>query len=140
VDLPVPAALPDQQILRIEAMSEQHGHNEEHGQSDHEHHIVSPVTYGLILLILLFATGLTVWASYIDLGEWHITKGLTLFWNPVVALAIACSKMTLVVLFFMHVKYSARLTKLTVASGFFVFLVLIGMTMTDYFTRAWGRW
>ena len=48
--------------------------------------------------------------------------------------------MTLVVLFFMHVKYSTKLTKLTVLAGFFVFLVLIGMTMADYFTRAWGRW
>ena len=40
----------------------------------------------------------------------------------------------------MHVKYSSRLTKLTVASGVFMFLVLIGMTLTDYMSRAWGRW
>src|SRR5579863_6271844 len=116
-------------------------HNQEHEQEhDQEHHIVSPGLYGAILLSLLIFTGLTVWASYIDLGEWHIAAGLTLFWNPVVALAIACTKMTLVVLFFMHVKYSRKLTKLTVLSGFFVFLVLIGMTMCDYYTRAWGRW
>jgi cytochrome c oxidase subunit 4 len=44
------------------------------------------------------------------------------------------------VLFFMHVKYSTKLTKLTVVSGAFMFLVLIGMTLADYFTRAWGRW
>jgi cytochrome c oxidase subunit IV len=110
---------------------------EEHGQ---EHHVVSPVIYGVILLTLLFFTGLTVWMSFIDLGQWQIAPGLTLFWNPVVALAIACTKMTLVVLFFMHVKYSTKLTKLTVACGFFTFIALIGMTMTDYFTRAWGRW
>jgi cytochrome c oxidase subunit 4 len=114
--------------------------SEDHAQSDHEHHIVSPVIYLMILLTLLVFTGLTVWASFIDLGEWHIAPGITLFWNPVVALAIACTKMTLVVLFFMHVKYSTKLTKLTVASGFFMFLVLVGMTMADYFTRAWGRW
>ncbi len=114
--------------------------SEDHAQSDHEHHIVSPVIYLVILLTLLVFTGLTVWASFIDLGEWHIAPGITLFWNPVVALAIACTKMTLVVLFFMHVKYSTKLTKLTVASGFFMFLVLVGMTMADYFTRAWGRW
>ena len=83
---------------------------------------------------------MTVLASYVDLGEWHIAPGLTLFWNPVVALAIATSKMLLVVLFFMHVKYSPRLTKLTVVSGLFMFLVLVGMTLADYFTRAWGRW
>ena len=46
----------------------------------------------------------------------------------------------LVVLFFMHVKYSTKLTKLTVGAGVFTFLVLIGMTLWDYFTRAWGRW
>jgi cytochrome c oxidase subunit 4 len=105
-----------------------------------EHHTVSPMIYLAILGALLVGTALTVWASYIDLGEWHITPGLTVFWNPVVALAIACSKAVLVVLFFMHVKYSTKLTKLTVISGFFVFLALIGMTLSDYVTRAWGRW
>jgi cytochrome c oxidase subunit 4 len=112
-------------------MSEQH---------DHEHHIVSPRIYLTILLVLFVCTGLTVWASYIDLGETHITQGLTIFWNPVVALAIACTKMVLVVLFFMHVKYSTKLTKLTVLAGLFTFIALIGMTMTDYMSRAWGRW
>ncbi len=93
-----------------------------------------------ILLRLAGGHGATVSASYFDLGEWHIAPGLTLFWNPVVALAIASTKAILVVLFFMHVKYSTKLTKLTVASGIFMFLVLIGMTLADYFTRAWGRW
>ena len=112
-------------------MSEQH---------EQAHQIVRPGTYIVILLALLAGTALTVLASYADLGEWHIAPGLTLFWNPVVALAIATTKMLLVVLFFMHVKYSTKLTKLTVAAGFFMFLVLVGMTLADYFTRAWGRW
>lgn len=107
---------------------------------EQEHHIVSPRIYIAILGALLVATGLTVWASFIDLGEWHIAPGLTIFWNPVIALAIACGKGTLVVLFFMHVKYSTKLTKLTVFSGFFLFLVLMSMTLSDYVTRAWGRW
>jgi cytochrome c oxidase subunit 4 len=107
---------------------------------EQEHHIVSPVTYLAILGALLVGTAATVWASYVDLGEWHISQGLTIFWNPVLALAIACSKAVLVVLFFMHVKYSTKLTKLTVISGFFVFLALIGMTLSDYISRAWGRW
>jgi cytochrome c oxidase subunit IV len=114
--------------------------NEEHGQTDQEHHIVSPFIYLAILLCLLAATGLTVWASYIDLGDWHIASGITLFWNPVVAIAIACTKMILVVLFFMHIKYSTKLTKLTVISGVFIFLGLISMTLADYMSRAWGRW
>ena len=115
-------------------------HSEHSAQGEEQHHIVSPAIYAAILLALLAATALTCGMSYIDLGEWHVAPGLTLFWNPVVALAIACTKMTLVILFFMHVKYSRKLTKLTVASGFFVFLVLIGMTLCDYFSRAWGRW
>jgi cytochrome c oxidase subunit 4 len=57
-----------------------------------------------------------------------------------VALAIGCIKAVIVVLFFMHVKYSSKLTKLTVFAGIFTFLVLIGMTLADYFSRAWGRW
>jgi len=105
-----------------------------HGPSEpthHEEHIVSPKIYLIIGTALLIFTGLTVAASLIDLpGDL----------NAVVAIAIACIKMTLVVLFFMHVKYSSGLTKLTVAAGFFTFIVLITMTMTDYISRAWGRW
>jgi cytochrome c oxidase subunit IV len=97
----------------------------------HEEHIVSPTMYLVIGSALLVCTGLTVAASYVDLpGDL----------NAVVALAIACFKAVLVVLFFMHVKYSSKLTKLTVAAGFLTFGVLIMMTMTDYISRAWGRW
>jgi cytochrome c oxidase subunit 4 len=96
----------------------------------HEEHIVTPKVYLLIGGTLLVCTALTVVASLIDLpGDL----------NAVVALAIACVKMTLVVLFFMHVKYSSKLTKLTVAAGFLTFCVMIMMTMTDYISRAWGR-
>jgi cytochrome c oxidase subunit 4 len=114
--------------------------NEPAKHGEHEHHIVSPKIYVAVFCALLLGTASTVAASYVDLGEWHIAAGFTLFWNPVVALAIATTKMILVVLFFMHVKYSTRLTKLTVASGVFVFLVLISLTLTDYMSRAWGRW
>jgi cytochrome c oxidase subunit 4 len=99
-----------------------------HGK--HEHHIVSPKIYVIILLSLLVATAATVWASFLELG----------IWNPVIALAIACTKATLVVLFFMHVKYSTKLTMLTIAAGIFMFLTLIGMTLADYISRAWGQW
>jgi cytochrome c oxidase subunit 4 len=75
-------------------------------------------------------TTLTVAASYVNLG----------IFNPIIALGIACTKATLVVLFFMHVKYSTRLTMLTVGAGIFMFLVLVGMTLSDYISRAWGQW
>jgi len=105
-------------------------HNEPIEQGDPEHHIVSPMVYVVILLALIVGTAATVWASFLELGVW----------NPIIALAIATSKMMLVVLFFMHVKYSTKLTKLTVGAGAFTFLILVGMTLADYFTRAWGRW
>ena len=95
-----------------------------------QHHIVSPVVYVIIGGTLLVLTGVTVGASYLELG----------IFNPIVAIAIACIKAVLVVLFFMHVKYSSKLTKLTVFCGLFTFLALIGMTLSDYFSRAWGRW
>ena len=108
--------------------------------TDHEHHVVSPVTYAIILGCLLAFTALTVGASFVDMGDTQLPFGLVVHWNPVVAIAIACTKMTLVVLFFMHVKYSTKLTKLTVGAGLFTFLVLVGMTLADYMSRAWGRW
>ena len=98
--------------------------------NEHARHIVGPGVYLVILLALLVGTALTVWASYVDLG----------LWNPVIALAIATTKAMLVVLFFMHVWYSTKLTKLTVFAGIFMFLVLISMTLADYISRAWGSW
>ena len=120
-------------------MSAQRHHQEQHlsqhDQNLHDFHdnldhIVSPRIYVIVGGTLLLFTGITVWASYLELGVF----------NPIVALFIAVVKATIVVLFFMHVKYSSKLTKLTVAGGLFTFLVLVGMTLADYFTRAWGRW
>lgn len=96
----------------------------------HSHTVVSPKIYAAIFGTLLFFTALTVAASYLELGVF----------NAVVALAIAVVKAVLVILFFMHVRYSSKLTKLTVAAGFFTFIVLVTMTMTDYISRAWGQW
>ena len=105
--------------------------HEGHEAEQHaEHHIVSPVTYLIIFGTLLVGTALTIAASYWDVGPW----------NPVIAIGIACAKATLVVLFFMHIKYSSKLMKLTVGAGLFTFLILVGMSLSDYFTRAWGQW
>jgi cytochrome c oxidase subunit 4 len=105
----------------------------QHGSMDlehQEHHVVGPKVYLLIFFALMVCTGLTTWVAFIDLGVL----------NPVIALAIACFKASLVVLFFMHIHYSSKLLKLTVASGLFMFLVLITMTLSDYISRAWGLW
>jgi cytochrome c oxidase subunit 4 len=100
--------------------------NPEHG----EHHIVGPKTYGIIFITLLTFTGITVAAAFVNLG----------ILNPIVALAIASTKAVIVILFFMHVFYQSKLVKMTVAAGFFTFLILITMTLTDYISRAWGLW
>ncbi len=100
--------------------------NPEHAQ----HHIVTPLQYCMVFGTLLLFTLVTVVVAYLDL-KWA---------NPVIALAIACFKASIVVLFFMHVKYQSRLIKLTVCAGLFTFLVLITMTMSDYISRSWGLW
>jgi cytochrome c oxidase subunit 4 len=95
-----------------------------------EHHVVPPSTYLMVFGTLLLFTGLTVVAAYIDLG----------ILNPVVALGIASFKAVVVILFFMHVKYQSGLIKMTVGSGFFAFLILTTLTLSDYISRAWGLW
>lgn len=81
--------------------------------------------YFIVFFALVVGTILTWRIAFIDLG----------IWNPVVALIIACTKATLVVLFFMHVRYSTKLTMLTVAIGFFWLLIMISLDLTDYLTR-----
>lgn len=114
----------------MEHHHEHHIHLTPSEPTHHEDHIVTPKVYLIIGTCLLILTASTAAISYVDLGVF----------NAVVALAIACLKGSLVVLFFMHIKYSSKLTKLTVGAGFFTFLVLLTMTMTDYISRAWGRW
>ena len=122
-----------------------HGTGHDHGPNEQDvhdslNHIVSPVTYIIVGVALLILTLSTVWASYLELGTWSPAKGLFIVWNPIVAIFIACVKATLVVLFFMHVKYSSKLTKLTIGAGLFTFLTLVAMTLSDYISRGWGRW
>jgi cytochrome c oxidase subunit 4 len=95
-----------------------------------EHHIVQPGTYIAVYVTLLIFTGITVGAAFIDL---HIL-------NPILAVGIACIKAVIVILFFMHVIFQSKLIKMTVAAGFFTFLILITMTLSDYMSRAWGLW
>ena len=95
-----------------------------------EIHLVTPLQYSYVYGTLLVGTILTVLAAKVELGVF----------NPIVALGIASFKATIVILFFMHVKYQSRLIKITVGAGFFTFIVLITMTLSDYMSRAWGLW
>jgi cytochrome c oxidase subunit 4 len=107
-------------------------HDEHHDEAHHEHHIVSIPLYLMVFGILVVGTILTVVVAFIDLD--HIFPGA----NTLVALTIAFIKMTFVVLWFMHVKYSSRLIWVTAISGFFWLAIMFAFTMQDYLTRGAG--
>jgi cytochrome c oxidase subunit 4 len=92
-------------------------------------HIVPRKIYYMVFGALMIFTALTVIAAFIDLDP--LFHGA----NAVVALTIAVIKATLVILFFMHVRYSSRLTRLIVAAGFFWLGIMFLLTMSDYRTR-----
>src|SRR5687768_11967952 len=90
-------------------------------------HIVPVRTYIIIFLALMAFTAITVAVAFVDLGPL----------NPVVALVIATIKALLVILWFMHVRYSTRLTWVVVLAGFFWLGILLALTMSDYISRNW---
>jgi len=90
-------------------------------------HIEPLKTYVTVFVSLISLTLLTTAVAFIDLGPF----------NTVVALAIAFCKMMLVILFFMHVRHSGGLVRITIIAGFFWLALLIGLTMADYQTRTW---
>ena len=90
-------------------------------------HIVPTRIYYSIFAILMVCTAITVAVAYLDLGPL----------NAVVALSIAVFKAVLVVLFFMHVKYSTRLTWAVVLGSVFWLGIMLALTMGDYLTRGW---
>jgi len=89
-------------------------------------HIVSVKSYVTVFVLLLIFTGLTVLVASFDLGRL----------NTIVALTIAIIKASLVVLFFMHVYYSSKLTKVVVFASIFWLGIMITLTLSDYLTRA----
>jgi cytochrome c oxidase subunit 4 len=89
---------------------------------------VSPLKlYFGVFGALMVLTAVTVAVAFIDLGAI----------NTAVALGIASFKATLVILYFMHVKYASQLTKLIVISGLFFLAILLTLTMADYGSRGW---
>ncbi len=95
---------------------------------DHEYseHVVPVGVYLAVFGALLVLTAVTVWTSHIQLGAL----------NTPLALAIAFTKAILVILFFMHVKYSSRLVWLSVGAGFFWLFHLLAGTAADYASRS----
>jgi cytochrome c oxidase subunit IV len=90
--------------------------------------IVYPRVYLTIFLALMLGTGLTVLAAF------HDFPGPL---NAIIALTIAVVKATLVILYFMHVRYSSRLIWLIIGSALFWLAILFALTISDYWTRTW---
>ena len=99
----------------------------EHKETGSVEHTVPAKLYVTIWAILMAMTLTTVLVSRVDIGPF----------NVVVALVIATFKGTLVVLFFMHLRYSPKLTMATVIAAMFWLFLLLSLTMTDYLTRGW---
>ena len=98
-------------------------------QDDSPHEHVSTVGSSVVIwIILLVCTGVTAAVAFIDLGPA----------NTIVALSIATFKAILVVLFFMHAKYThEKLTPLVIVSAIFFLFILLALSMADYTTRLW---
>ena len=93
-------------------------------------HKITPRSYLLVFVALLVLTFTTLGLDLIDLGPWHAAVGL----------AIAATKAMLVILFFMHVWYSTRLTWLVALGGLAWVAILFGLTLTDFLTRDWSTY
>jgi cytochrome c oxidase subunit 4 len=89
-------------------------------------HIVSPKIYFAVFAILMFGTGITVWAAFQNFHQFNI----------VIALGIATIKATFVVLFFMHARYSPNRTQLVIVCSVFWLAIMLALTLTDYSTRS----
>ena len=90
-------------------------------------HIVPRKVYFVVFGALMAGTAVTVLAAQVDWGPM----------NDVVAMTIAVTKMALVLLYFMHVRYSSRLIWVVVAASFFWLIVMIALTLFDYSSRTW---
>jgi len=91
-------------------------------------HVVSWKVYVAVFLALVVLTVVTVVAAGYDFGPL----------NVIVALGIAITKATLVVLYFMHARYAGGLTRLVVLSSVAFFFILVFLTLSDYVTRSWS--
>ena len=89
-------------------------------------HIASRATYVAIFATLLVLTALTTLIAYYDFGVV----------NPIIAMSIACLKATLVVLFFMHLRYTDRLTWIVAGAGVFWLGILLILILSDYLWRS----
>jgi cytochrome c oxidase subunit IV len=121
MDIPVPALLPDPEVNAVA--------EEQAAAREEQHHHVTPVAvYAATYLALMVLLAVTVGVYYIHI-PWRLASNAA-------AMTVAVSKAVLVVLFFMGVRYSTKLTWVWAAAGFIWILILFG-TLGDYITRQW---
>lgn len=101
--------------------------NQHHGRAP-THHVSSLAMYFGVFIALMILTAITVAVSRVDMGAF----------NTPVAMAIAVLKAALVILFFMHVIHSTRLTWVVILSSFLILGILLVLFFTDYLTRPWA--
>ena len=95
-------------------------------------HIVPVKVYFAVFSALMICTFLTVWAATVDLNAYFSSL------NIIVALVIASFKASLVVLYFMHLRYSPKRTQLVIVASVFWLAIMLFMTMSDYISRPWS--
>jgi len=95
--------------------------------AEHKHHVVPIKHYVGVFVALIVLTGATYWTALMDLKAW----------NTPVAMTIAIVKALLVVLIFMHVKYSNRLVQTLLVASVLWLLIMFAFTGQDYMTRHW---
>lgn len=93
--------------------------------ASHEHHVISLTTYIVVFAALMVLLVATIAVTYVDLG----------IWNVIIALSIAVAKAALIVLYFMHIRFSDGMTRLFAAMGFLWFGLMIVIALGDYMTR-----
>src|SRR4051794_35797437 len=93
----------------------------------HDNPLTPPQTYYKVFAGLMVLTALTIGASFLELGDWHIAAGLV----------FGTAKALLVALFFMHLLHSTRLIWLAMGTGLFWLGIMLTLTLTDYYSRPW---
>ncbi len=104
----------------------EHG-SEHHDQRDDHHHIVTPATYIKAMAVLMVLLVLTVAAAQFEMG----------FLNVPIALAIATAKAVVIMMYFMHLKFSSKLVWIFATVAFVFVGIMFALTLSDYFTRDW---
>jgi cytochrome c oxidase subunit IV len=105
--------------------------NEHNEHAEHEH--MNIPKYIGVFMVLVVGTIVTYYTSLMDLDHTFFPGA-----NTLLALLIAFTKMTVVILFFMHVWWNSKMIWLSAVAGFFWMAIMFAYTMQDYLTRGYG--